>query len=150
MRTPRRWTRKTRLQTSRVGTCPWSTTSPHFSTANSLGRPLASARDRLRNTIELDWAQGLIRSWPEKWLSMPLSVGDGIAASALGAGAGQVVVTDSTSVLLFKALQAGADLRLGRTEIVVDTGNFPTGRYIAQALLTSAPSLLDMEGRVTT
>jgi kynureninase len=36
--------------------------------------------------------------------------------------------------LLFKALHAAAGLNPERTEIVVDSGNFPTDRYIAEAV----------------
>jgi kynureninase len=53
---------------------------------------------------------------------------------ALGAAAGQVVVADSTTVLLYKLARAAVDARPGRREIVVDTDNFPTDRYVVEGI----------------
>lgn len=52
----------------------------------------------------------------------------------IGAAAGQVVVGDSTSVNLFKALVGAARLAApGRTEMLVDATTFPTDGYIAES-----------------
>ena len=56
----------------------------------------------------------------------------------LGAAAGQTVVGDSTTVLLYKLMRAAVALRPGRTEIVVDRDNFPTDRYVADGVARSA------------
>jgi kynureninase len=101
---------------------------------NSLGRPLAAAAEGLQRFVREEWAGRLIRGWTDGWMSWPEDVGDRLAAVALGAAAGQVVVADSTTVLLYKLARAALDARPGRREIVVDAGDFPTDRYVAEGI----------------
>lgn len=101
---------------------------------NSLGRPLRETAQRLRAFIEQDWASRLIRSWDEQWMELPFALGDRIARAALGAAAGQTVVADSTTVLLYKLMSAGIAAQPGRDEIVIEAGNFPTDRFVAEGL----------------
>ncbi|RNI25474.1 kynureninase [Flexivirga caeni] len=101
---------------------------------NSLGRPLATTRDRLAGFVDADWGERLIRSWDEQWMDLPLQLGDRIGRVTLGAAPGQTVVADSTTVLLYKLLRAALTARPGRTEIVADTENFPTDRYVVQGI----------------
>ncbi|WP_336920746.1 aminotransferase class V-fold PLP-dependent enzyme [Aquipuribacter sp. SD81] len=103
---------------------------------NSLGRPPLATLDRLRRLHEHEWAVDLIRGW-ERWQHLPVQVGDQLGAGVLGAAAGQVVVADSTSVCLFKALHAAAALRPGRDELVASSGDFPTDRYLVEAVARS-------------
>ncbi len=97
---------------------------------NSLGRPLQASAARIEAFVQTQWAGRLIRGWDESWLDLPVEVGDRIARICLGAAAGQTAVGDSTTVLLYKLARAGLELRPGRDEIVVDTDNFPTDRYV--------------------
>jgi kynureninase len=103
---------------------------------NSLGRPVAAAVERLAAFVEQQWAGRLIRAWDEQWLSWPHRIGDRLGAVALGAAAGQTVVADSTTVLLYKLCRAAVDAQAmrGRTEIVLDTDNFPTDRYVLEGI----------------
>jgi kynureninase len=101
---------------------------------NSLGRPLATTLDRVSDFITLAWGSRLIRSWDEQWMELPLSLGDRIGRVTLGAAAGQTLVGDSTTVLLYKLIRAAVDARSERTEIVIDTDNFPTDRYILEGV----------------
>lgn len=101
---------------------------------NSLGRPLRETAQRLRAFIEQDWGSRLIRSWDEQWMELPFALGDRIARAALGAAAGQTVVADSTTVLLYKLMSAGIAAQPGRDEIVIEAGNFPTDRFVAEGL----------------
>ncbi|WP_211357326.1 kynureninase [Nocardioides rubriscoriae] len=101
---------------------------------NSLGRPLRTTGERLRTFVDDEWGQRLIRGWDESWFLLPEVVGDEIGRVCLGAAAGQTVVGDSTTVLLYKAMRAAVALRPGRTEIVVDRDNFPTDRYVADGV----------------
>jgi kynureninase len=101
---------------------------------NSLGRPLQASAERIENFVRTSWAGRLIRGWDEDWLDLPLRIGDRIGAVTLGAAAGQTVVADSTTVLLYKLARAGVELRPGRDEIVVDTDNFPTDRYVLEGI----------------
>jgi kynureninase len=101
---------------------------------NSLGRPLRAAQARLAELVDDAWGRRLIRSWDDGWMAWPEQVGDQIARAALGAAPGQVVVADSTTVLLYKLARAAVDTRPGRTEIVLDTDNFPTDRYVLEGI----------------
>lgn len=103
---------------------------------NSLGRPLRAAAERMERFVRADWGTRLIRGWDEGWIDRPRTLGDRIGAAALGAAPGQVVVADSTTVLLYKLARAALDERAahGRDEIVVDTDNFPTDRYVVEGI----------------
>ena len=105
---------------------------------NSLGRPLRVTRDRLTDFVDGPWGDRLIRSWDEEWMAAPTDLGDTIARVCLGAAPGQSVVADSTTVLLYKLVRAAVDAQLrdqpGRTEIVVDTDNFPTDRFVVEGV----------------
>lgn len=101
---------------------------------NSLGRPPRSTIVRLREVLESEWASRLILSWEERWVDLPVQVGDQLAETVLGSRPGQTVIADSTTVNLFKALHAACRLRPQRTEIVVDDANFPTDRYLVESI----------------
>ncbi|MGC5703454.1 kynureninase [Pseudomonas sp. NFXW11] len=105
---------------------------------NSLGaRPVASL-ERARQVIEQEWGEGLIRSWNSAgWRDLSLRLGDRLAP-LIGAGAGEVAITDTTSINLFKvlsaALQVQAERAPERRVIVSESSNFPTDLYIAEGL----------------
>jgi kynureninase len=101
---------------------------------NSLGRPLAVTGDHLRSFVEQEWGGRLIRGWDERWYDLPLTLGDEIGRICLGAAPGQTTVGDSTTVLLYKLVRAAVDARPGRDEIVIDSDNFPTDRYIVDGI----------------
>nr|WP_031464317.1 aminotransferase class V-fold PLP-dependent enzyme [Sciscionella sp. SE31] len=101
---------------------------------NSLGRPPREVWERLRELVFAQWGTRMIRSWSEGWLELPQVLGDLIAQSCLGAGNGQTILADSTSVCLYKVLRGALALRPGRTEIVTDADNFPTDRYLVDAV----------------
>ena len=101
---------------------------------NSLGRPLTVTGERLAAFVAGEWGRGLIRSWDDAWMAEPLTVGDRLARVALGAAPGQVIVADSTTVLLYKLIVAGVGARPGRDEVVIDVANFPTDRFIVDGI----------------
>lgn len=101
---------------------------------NSLGRPLKVTRERLAGFVDGEWGERLIRAWDESWLERPTTVGDLIGRAVLGAAPGQTVVGDSTTVMLYKLIRAAVDARPGRDEIIADTENFPTDRFILAAI----------------
>ncbi|MCS3842967.1 kynureninase [Microbacterium sp. AK031] len=101
---------------------------------NSLGRPLRSLPERLAEFVRDDWGTRLIRSWDEQWMDLPTELGDRIGRVAIGAAAGQTVVADSTTVLLYKLMRAAVAASPDRTEILIEEGNFPTDRFVAEGV----------------
>ena len=105
---------------------------------NSLGRPLRRSAERLERFVREQWGGRLIRGWDESWMSLPFEIGDALGRSVIGAAPGQTVIGDSTTVLLYKLIRAAFDAQLAddaaRTEIVVDTDNFPTDRYLVEGI----------------
>lgn len=104
---------------------------------NSLGRPVRAVGPALQQLVAGQWGTDLIRSWTDgddPWMQWPERVGDELAAACLGAAAGQTVVADSTTVMLYKLARAAVAARPGRDEIVIDTDNFPTDRYVLEGI----------------
>jgi kynureninase len=100
---------------------------------NSLGRPTKASVERV-NALAEAWSKRLIRGWDDGWLEMPLTVGDILATGVLGARPGEVAVTDSTTVNLYRLASAGLDARSDRRTIVIERSEFPTDRYIVEGL----------------
>jgi kynureninase len=100
---------------------------------NSLGRPTTAALDRLREVGET-WTSRLIRGWDEGWIELPLRIGDLLARGVLGAQPGEVLVTDSTTVNLFRLALAALDARPGRRAVLIERSEFPTDRYVIEGL----------------
>lgn len=104
---------------------------------NSLGALPCSVPGRVAEVVEREWGRLRIRSWTESgWWTAPERIGDRIAP-LVGAAAGQIVVGDSTSVNVFKAVVGAVRLSggpaAGRDEILVDDSTFPTDGYIAES-----------------
>ena len=100
---------------------------------NSLGRPTKASIERM-NEVAATWSTRLIRGWEDGWLELPLVVGDILAKGVLGARPGEVAVTDSTTVNLYRLAVAALDARPGRRTVVVERSEFPTDRYIVEGL----------------
>jgi kynureninase len=98
---------------------------------NSLGALPHAVKARVNDVVATQWGEGLIRSWnTHDWIDLPARVGERIA-KLIGAAPGTVMVADSTSVNLFKALVTALRLRPGRKVILSERNNFPTDAYIA-------------------
>jgi len=103
---------------------------------NSLGARPKSALPRAQQVIAAEWGTDLIRSWNSAgWFELPRRLGNRLAPF-IGARDGEVVVTDTTSLNLFKALAAAVHLQKSsaRRVIVTERANFPTDIYMAQGL----------------
>ncbi len=99
---------------------------------NSLGRPTLAALQRIR-ALGDEWAADLIRGW-DRWLDLPSQVGDLLAAGVLGAKPGEVAVTDSTTVNVYRLAAAALDARPGRRAVAIARPEFPTDRYVIEGL----------------
>ena len=109
---------------------------------NSLGALPRATGARLREVVEREWGEGLIRSWNDaRWIDLPRRVGAKIAR-LIGARSDEVICADSTSLNLFKVLAAALRLQSAsapaaggeRRVILSERGNFPTDLYVAQGL----------------
>jgi kynureninase len=111
---------------------------------NSLGRLPRRSIERLRTVVEDEWGSRLIRSWNERWMDLALRAGDRIGEHLVGAAPGQVAVSDSTSVNLYKLAAAALDARPGREVIVSDRHNFPSDRYVLEGLAAASGRRLEL------
>lgn len=102
---------------------------------NSLGAMPKTAEKRIKEVVSKEWAQDLITSWNTNgWFDLPTRIGDKIA-KLIGAQNGEVLVTDSTGINLYKVLSMALDLRSDRKVILMEGSNFPTDNYVAQGLV---------------
>lgn len=105
---------------------------------NSLGALPKTTAARVAEVVTQEWGQGLIRSWNSaNWFTLPQRLGDKIAR-LIGADAGEVVATDSTSINLYKVLSSALSIAAQdaplRKQVLSERSNFPTDLYMAQAL----------------
>jgi kynureninase len=105
---------------------------------NSLGVMPRTAPARVADVVTREWGTDLIQSWNKNhWFELPHKVGDKIAR-LIGAGPGEVVAADTTSINLYKVLSAALNITAQdaptRRQIVSERSNFPTDLYIAEAL----------------
>jgi len=101
---------------------------------NSLGRLPIKTKTLLAEAIEKQWGNDLIESWNKNWYTKSEELGNKIA-KIIGASSGEVIVSDSTSVNLYKLAKAALNLQTGKTRIVSDVFNFPTDLYILQGII---------------
>ncbi len=107
---------------------------------NSLGAMPKASLSRAQEVIRQEWGNDLIKSWNKAgWFDLPSRLGD-MLAPLIGAAPDEVVVTDSTSINLFKALAAALHLQASnpvtadRKVIVTERSNFPTDIYMAEGI----------------
>ena len=105
---------------------------------NSLGALPRATAARVQTVLTEEWGEGLIRSWNTAgWIDLPRRVGNKIAR-LVGAAPDELVVTDSTSINLYKVLSAALAIARAdapqRRVIVSERENFPTDLYMAQSL----------------
>ncbi|MGF1617231.1 MAG: kynureninase [Acidimicrobiia bacterium] len=103
---------------------------------NSLGRLHLEARGTVDRVVDHQWGDRLIRSWNEGWWELQLRLGD-LLAPILGAGEGEVIISDSTSVNLFKLAGAAVGAHPGRSRIITDDLNFPSDVYVLDGIARS-------------
>ncbi len=107
-------------------------TGPIYLDGNSLGR-MPTATAAALSAVVAEWGRELIAGWDRGWLALPGAVGDEIAP-LLGASPGEVVVSDSTTVNLYKCAVAALDAAPDRRVIVAERGDFPTLGYVLQGI----------------
>jgi kynureninase len=102
---------------------------------NSLGALPAAAPQRFARVVEREWGEQLIGGWNAGWYAQPVALGDRLAP-LIGAGPGEVVVADTTSVNVMKVVHAA--LALGRSDgrdiLGYEAGLFPTDGYVTASV----------------
>jgi len=95
------------------------------------------ALEQLEQAIRNEWAEDLITSWNKAgWWELPETLGE-LIAPVVGAASGQVIVSDSTSLNLFKSVHAALTLRPERTVMVSEADSFPTDLYILEGVTST-------------
>ena len=100
---------------------------------NSLGRLPKATAERLARVVNDEWGGELVRAW-DHWIDDAQRVGDMIGAELIGAKPGEVAVSDSTTVNLYKLADAALATQAGRRFIVAARDEFPTDRYVLEGL----------------
>ena len=100
---------------------------------NSLGRLPKATIKAVNDFMTNEWGNEVVAGWSH-WIDEAQTVGDLLGRAALGAGPGQVLVCDTTSVNFYQLALAAIQARPGRKTIIIDEANFPTDRYILQGI----------------
>jgi len=98
---------------------------------NSLGRLPLDSIARAEKIVKEQWGTNLIRSWGEDWYDAPIRIGDKIA-HLIGASQGEVAVSDSTTINLYKLTMAALMMNAPRRKVITDDLNFPSDLYMLQ------------------
>jgi kynureninase len=100
---------------------------------NSLGRLSHSTVIAVNEYMTQEWGREVVTGWSH-WVDEAQPIGDLIGRSALGAGPGQMLACDTTSVNFYQLALAAINARPGRKTIITDAANFPTDRYILEGI----------------
>lgn len=105
---------------------------------NSLGPRPVGAAERAQKVIADEWGTDLIGSWNSAgWWDLPATLGEKVAG-IIGGGSGTTVVTDTTSINLFKAASAALRMQAvdapDRRVILTQRENFPSDIYMLEGL----------------
>jgi kynureninase len=83
--------------------------------------------------LSQEWGNEVVTGWSH-WIDEAQVAGDLLGRAVLGAGPGQVLVCDTTSVNFYQLCVAAIKARPGRKTIITDAANFPTDRYILKGI----------------
>ena len=100
---------------------------------NSLGRLPHATVKAVSDFVSHEWGKEVVTGWSH-WIDEAQVAGDLLGRAALGAGPGQVLVCDTTSVNFYQLCLAAINARPGRKTIITDAANFPTDRYILDGI----------------
>ena len=120
---------------------------------NSLGAMPKTTMEEVSTALHNEWGEDLIQSWnTANWFELPLILGDQLGP-LVGAASGQIVVSDSTSINIFKVLHAALGLNPHRTKIVADKNDFPTDLYMIEGVVKNytrslSVTLLDADASI--
>ena len=112
---------------------------------NSLGPVSTSVRRRVNEVLDVEWGQGLVRSWNDAgWMAEPTRLGDRVAP-LIGAQPGEVLVADTLTFFIAKLIGAALDQRPERHVVLTDAANFHSDIYIIEAMCERAGRKVTMK-----
>ena len=100
---------------------------------NSLGMLPERTPAAIQKVVRQEWGDRLIRSWNEQWFERSQKVSSKLS-EIIGAHPDEVIISDSTSVNLFKLAWAALHHQKDKKTIVSDELNFPSDLYVLQGL----------------
>lgn len=106
---------------------------------NSLGALPKSALSRATEIISKEWGINLIQSWNTAgWWNLPITLGNQMS-QLIGANDDETVLTDSTSINLYKVLVSAIRIQQKNSQhkkvIIAEKDSFPTDLYIIQGFI---------------
>lgn len=108
---------------------------------NSLGPMPKKALEQLDQAIRKEWAEDLITSWNKAgWWELPETLGE-LIAPVVGATSGQVIISDSTSLNIYKSIHAALGLGQKRAVVVSEADSFPTDLYIMEGVAATRKNI---------
>ena len=114
-----------------------------FLDANSVGPMAKEVRTKAQGLLD-DWVALRRRGWSQRqWLELPSLLGDAIAPF-IGAGPGEVVFSDSTTLNQFKAVSHALAINQPRSVILSQNGNFPTDVHVLQGIVRASAGRLSL------
>ena len=112
---------------------------------NSLGRlPQATIAEVQRVVVE-EWGEGLVRTWRSNWMAEPGRIGAALAP-LIGARPDEVLITDQTSINVYKLAAAALKAQSPRGTVLTDSGNFPSDIYVLAGAAEAAGGSIRMVG----
>lgn len=107
---------------------------------NSLGRQPRTAVGLVTAAMDR-WADELVGAWRSRWIDLPRQVGAALAP-LIGADPADVMITDQTTVNLYKLAAAAMTARPERHDIITHAGNFPSDLYVLNSLAVTSGGAL--------
>lgn len=112
---------------------------------NSLGRLPHATIAEVQQVVVEEWGQGLVRTWRDNWMAEPARIG-AVLAPLIGARPDEVLITDQTSVNVYKLAAAALKSKASRSTVLTDSGNFPSDIYVLSGVAEAAGGSIRMVG----
>jgi kynureninase len=100
---------------------------------HSLG-PMTKIAENCVKEALLSWGDQAVAGWNDQgWIELPYQVAT-LLAPLLGANSDEVILSDSTSINLYKVLMSALKMQSNRKVILSTHDNFPADLYVAEGI----------------
>ena len=96
---------------------------------NSLGKLPILSKIKIKNVVENEWGNSLIRGWNDSWLEMVDRVSCKLE-KLFNASKNEIIIGESTSVYLYQVLSSLLNSNKYKHHFISDNLNFPSDLYI--------------------